>query len=121
MISQREIEALTKEMDYLASEEKDGLHYYYENTNNGRSLRRIENLTRNSDAVKNILFHPKVVSFISNIFSEEPVLFKGKFNLKLPGGAGFKPHLDGHFYWIDKDDNRRKGWLEYSPSFIIPL
>ena len=37
---------------------------------------------------------------------------------------GFKPHIDGHFFWKDKKNKIRKGWREYSSDFlsvVIPL
>ncbi|MCP5353285.1 MAG: phytanoyl-CoA dioxygenase family protein [Chromatiales bacterium] len=51
-------------------------------------------------------------------------LFKDKLNLKLPGGAGYAAHLDGHFHWTDVYGNSREGWLEYADRFVnivIPL
>ena len=30
-------------------------------------------------------------------------MFKDKLNFKYPGGNGYKPHIDGHFLWSDKN------------------
>ena len=35
-------------------------------------------------------------------------LFKDKLNFKYPGGEGFLPHVDGHFYWIDNQKKIKK-------------
>lgn len=118
MLSEKEIKDLTAELEAISKKEQKNFHYYYETTEKGRLLRRIENLAKNSRVVNRILYHPKVMLFMKKIFSEDAVLFKDKYNLKLPSGAGFKAHVDGYFYWIDKDDNKRKGWLEYSPNFM---
>ena len=32
------------------------------------------------------------------------MLFKDKLNCKFPNSMGFLPHLDGHFYWKDKNN-----------------
>ena len=45
-------------------------------------------------------------------------------NFKYPGGGGYLPHIDGHFYWKDKNNKIKKGWSIYSDNFtnvVIPL
>ena len=45
-------------------------------------------------------------------------------NFKYPGGKGYKPHIDGHFYWKDKFNKTQRGWSIYSNYFtnvVIPL
>ena len=52
------------------------------------------------------------------------ILFKDKLNFKYPGGAGFSPHIDGHFLWLDENNRYQKGWKKYSKDFInivVPL
>ena len=44
-------------------------------------------------------------------------LFKDKLNFKYPGGKGYLPHIDGHFYWRDKN-NKFKMVGKYSNDFV---
>ena len=51
-------------------------------------------------------------------------LFKDKLNFKYPGGRGYLPHIDGHFFWKDKNNKTQNGWKKYANDFInlvIPL
>ena len=51
-------------------------------------------------------------------------MFKDKLNFKYPGGSGFLPHIDGHFFWKDKNNIYQNGWSKYSNFFInivLPL
>ena len=58
------------------------------------------------------------MKFIDLITNNKNKLFKDKLNFKYPGGMGYLPHIDGHFYWRDNKNVRRAGWKVYSNSFI---
>ena len=87
-------------------------------------LRRVEKVTENIKEVKKLLYSKKIKFLLKYITNKNNILFKDKLNFKYPGGQGFRPHIDGHFYWKDSKDNKREGWSEYSNTFtnlVIPL
>ena len=65
---------------------------YFDNENN---LRRIEKLFDKGVSLKDL--NDKILIILKNIFEEEFVIFKDKFNAKPPGGEGFFAHFDGVF------------------------
>lgn len=90
---------------------------------NSSKLRRIENVVKYSKDAKEIITKKKIKLILKKMIGTN-VLFKDKLNFKFPNSKGFKPHIDGHFTWIDKNNKLRRGWKEYSNSFInvvIPL
>lgn len=89
---------------------------YFDNFNN---LRRIEKLFDKGFQLKNL--NEKISKILKDIFDEEFIIFKDKFNLKPPGGEGFFAHYDGIFHFIDQNDNKKKGWYEYGDFFINAL
>ena len=116
IISEEKLEKLNVEIERLMNGEVQGADYYKES---GKDIiRRIEKVSKVSETLNEVFHNDKLMHFLTLIFEEAAVLFKDKVNLKLPSGAGFKPHLDGHFYWIDKDGNQRRGWQEYSDTFV---
>ena len=99
-------------------------HIYYENKKKSKIIRRIERITENSKSVYKLLNEKRLMLIVGSLMQDKFVLFKDKLNLKLPGGEGFEPHVDGHFTWIDKKKKIHKGWQEYSNNFlnvVIPL
>ncbi|MBU6383709.1 MAG: phytanoyl-CoA dioxygenase family protein [Verrucomicrobia bacterium] len=101
-------------------------NYFYENSlidQNKKLLRRIEKAADIS-TVNDLLQSKALFEMLENCTEKKQTLFKDKLNCKLPGGQGFRPHIDGHFYWIDQSGKRRKGWSEYGLDFVsvvIPL
>ncbi len=98
--------------------------FYYETINKKKILRRIERISEYSKEAKKIILSKKIKKIIKQLTKNNFKLFKEKLNFKYPGGEGFKPHIDGHFLWRDKDNKIRKGWKEYSNDFlsiVIPL
>jgi len=72
---------------------------YYETTENGRQLARIENFVNYNDVIRGLLDR-KLTPLVDALVGEKMALFKDKANWKLPGGNGFKPHQD-HPAWTD--------------------
>ena len=89
---------------------------YFDNFNN---LRRIEKLYDKGNKLKNL--NEKISSLLSNIFGEQFLIFKDKFNAKPPGGEGFFAHYDGIFHFINSNDERKNGWYEYGDFFVNAL
>lgn len=87
-------------------------------------LRRIERVSDHSTLAHNLIYSTELLSAVKELLSEDPVLFKDKLNLKLPGGSGYGLHVDGHFHWTDSQGKRRRGWAEYADTFVnvvLPL
>lgn len=101
-------------------------NYFYENSlidPSQKLLRRIEKAA-DVQPIGDLLRSKEVLRILREVTKNEQILFKDKVNCKLPGGQGFRPHVDGHFFWIDESGKRRKGWSEYGSDFIsvvIPL
>jgi 2-aminoethylphosphonate dioxygenase len=98
--------------------------FYYEKINNGYRLRRIEKISDFSKKSKKIIFSKKIFDILYKLKKKKFVLFKDKLNFKYPGGQGYLPHIDGHFFWKDKFNIYQKGWQKYSKNFInfvLPL
>ena len=98
--------------------------FYYEIINKKKILRRIEKISEYSKEAKKIILSKKIKMITKLLTKNNFKLFKEKLNFKYPGGEGFKPHIDGHFLWRDKDNKIRNGWKEYSNDFlsiVIPL
>ncbi len=103
---------------------KKNKSFYYEKIKNKSKLRRIEKVTDFSRNSKNILCSKNTLSLINNLEKNKYILFKDKLNFKFPGGKGYLPHIDGHFYWRDKNKKYQNGWKKYSSNFInlvLPL
>ncbi len=99
-------------------------YVYYENIKNKKKLRRVEKISEQLVDVKDIVRSKKIFDLLKLLTNKNKVLFKDKLNFKYPGGKGYKPHIDGHFYWRDKSNKVKKGWSIYSNSFtnvVIPL
>lgn len=98
--------------------------FYYEEINKKKVLRRIERISDYSPSMHAFINSSKIINFINKLTKKKNVLFKDKLNFKYPNGAGYLPHLDGHFYWRDGNNKIQKGWKKYSNDFInlvIPL
>ena len=64
------------------------------------TLTRVENFFDYHKEFKSFFSTKKILNIISMLLESEPVLFKDKLNLKLPGAKGFKPHQDATI-WKD--------------------
>ena len=71
--------------------------YFFENTSKGKLIRRIEKVTDHFSNVKKMAYSKKIFKLL-NLNNKKNVLFKDKLNFKFANGAGFLPHLDGHFF-----------------------
>ena len=89
---------------------------YFDNEN---KLRRIEKLFDKGTTLKDL--NNKIIKFLNKFFDNDFIIFKDKFNAKPAGGEGFFAHYDGVFYFIDPDNNLRKGWYEYGDYFVNVL
>jgi ectoine hydroxylase-related dioxygenase (phytanoyl-CoA dioxygenase family) len=107
-----------KDLD-LACEEilksKD-VDIYYDKKN---QIRRIERIY--DKGVKLNSLNNEILKILKNIFKEDFIIFKDKFNTKPPGGEGFFCHYDGIFEFTDKKGLKHPGWYKYSNFFINVL
>ena len=86
---------------------------YFDNNNN---LRRVEKLYNKGKFLEEL--NLRLIELLKNIFEEDYIIFKDKFNAKPPGGDGFYAHYDGIFHFLDNKSIKRKGWYEYGDNFI---
>lgn len=82
-------------------------------------IRRVERIYNKSNNLRKLNVTLKELIF--KIIKKKLEIFKDKCNLKPPGGAGFKAHYDGTFYFFDKKSRKKKGWYEYSNYFTNAL
>ena len=116
------VNKIKKELIKQTKKESD--FFYYENINKKRRLRRIEKVTDFSKSSKKLICSKKTVNIIKILEKNKYLLFKDKLNFKFPGGKGYLPHIDGHFYWRDKNKKYQNGWNKYSSNFVnlvLPL
>ena len=101
--------------DELAAcpEEKDS-HWIFKEKNlkskleDDQLLSRIEMIDGHHNGFRQLNLYLK--QMVSDLFDEEPTLFKDKLNFKMPGGDGFKPHQDS-----------QAGWDKYASEFITVM
>lgn len=67
---------------------------WYETTDAGRMLCRVENLVPYHDGIAALASSPPTTNAVARLFGAPVRLYKDKINLKLPGGAGFGAHQD---------------------------
>ena len=94
---------------------KDTIKYF----DNSNSLRRIEKLYNKGNQLFNL--NQKILDLLKNVFNEDFLIFKDKFNAKPPGGKGFFAHYDGIFYFTDSNNEKKRGWYEYGNFFVNAL
>ena len=90
----------------------------YKYTDNQGILRRLEKIGNKKEFID---LNKKIANLLKEVFGEEMILFKDKYNVKPPKGEGFFAHYDSVFTWIDKDGEERKGWYEYCDTFFNVL
>jgi ectoine hydroxylase-related dioxygenase (phytanoyl-CoA dioxygenase family) len=127
VISLQKIKEVLSEIDQVIQKEITcDPHFYFEDSlvmPNTTLLRRIEKIS-DYCSISDIIYSDAIQNFLKSLMGEDYLLFKDKLNLKLPGSKGFRPHVDGHYYWNDQHSFARKGWFEYGDQFInmvIPL
>ena len=111
IISKNIIEELIDEINVATNTVK-----YFDNYNN---IRRIEKLYDKGQQLKNT--NQTILNLLKNVFQEDFLIFKDKFNAKPPGGEGFFAHYDGIFKFVDQNNNLKRGWYEYGDFFINVL
>lgn len=67
---------------------------YFETRNHKRMVCRVENFLDYHSGMKELLSGKRTIGILSELMSEDAVLFKEKINYKLAGGNGFPPHQD---------------------------
>ncbi len=86
---------------------------------NNDVLRRIEKIYDKGENL--ILLNNKISVLLKEVFKEDFLIFKDKFNTKPPGGEGFFAHYDGIFHFVNSDNQKKRGWYEYGNFFISAL
>ncbi|MFQ6016814.1 MAG: phytanoyl-CoA dioxygenase family protein [Kiloniellaceae bacterium] len=99
-----EMARMTAWVDEVAAwPEAPGRHMvYYEDSlaaPGKRVVQRIEDLTPYHAGFRDLFTRGRMIGAVSELLGEAAVLFKDKFNLKLPGGDGFKAHQDVQAGW----------------------
>lgn len=82
-------------------------------------IRRIEKIFNKGKKLN--FLNKEIIKILKNLFNEDYIIFKDKFNAKPPGGEGFFAHYDGVFIFKDEKNFYKKGWYEYSDHFINVL
>jgi ectoine hydroxylase-related dioxygenase (phytanoyl-CoA dioxygenase family) len=97
---------------------------YFEKIKNKKKLRRLERVSDKLLQIKKIIKSKKLGDLLNKLSKKKLTLFKDKLNFKYSGGAGYNPHVDGHYMWIDKNGIKNYGWKKYSNYFlnvVIPI
>lgn len=115
LYSSEEIRELSEWLNELAKiTPKKGEEMFYSDPSlldpSKRIINRIEYFAYRDDYIRNFVFGSKMKQLVDFVLDDESVLFKEKFNFKLPGGGGFKPHQD-----------IQPGWDDYAPYFVSVL
>ena len=120
----KNINTIKKKIVHNIRKKKNKFFYYEKISKNKKKLRRIEKITDYSKEAKKIIYSKEILNFINFLNNKKNVIFKDKLNFKYPGGEGYLPHIDGHFYWKKKDSKIQNGWKLYAntfTNFVIPL
>lgn len=97
---------------------------YFEKIGKKLKLRRIEKISEQINEFKTLANSKRIFRLLNLLTRENFILFKDKLNFKYSGGKGYQAHIDGHFYWRDKNNEIKKGWSIYSKRFtnvVIPF
>ena len=106
------VDKIKNEIKFLKKKKKD----IYVDKNKG--LRRIEKVTNYSTQTDKICKSNYLIKTINRITKKKLILFKDKINFAQFKSSGFKPHIDGHFYWRDEKQTIQKGWEKYGNVFF---
>ncbi len=108
----------------LTNKKKNNKFFYYEKIKNVKKLRRIERISDFSKKSKKLICSNEVFKTLKKLEDSNYELLKDKLNFKYPGGQGYLPHIDGHFFWRDKNNKVQKGWKKYGDNhvnLVLPL
>ena len=120
----KSINTIKQKIVHNIKQTQNKFFYYEKISKNKKKLRRIEKITDYSKEAKKIIYSKEILNFINFLNNKKNVIFKDKLNFKYPGGEGYLPHIDGHFYWKKKDSKLQNGWKLYAntfTNFVIPL
>ena len=108
----REITAWTDEVTSYPEVPGKYMMYFEQSKLEGkeRILSRLEDFEPYHKGFSQLFNDEKMKGSISQLFTEEAVLYKDKINFKMPGGDGFKAHQDV-----------QAGWDRYSKIHITAL
>ena len=121
IISKKIIKDIKKE---LSQKKNNNKFFYYEKIKNLKKLRRIERISDFSKKSKKLISSKNVFKILKKLEGSNYELLKDKLNFKYPGGQGYSPHIDGHFYWHDKNNKVQNGWQKYGENhvnLVLPL
>jgi ectoine hydroxylase-related dioxygenase (phytanoyl-CoA dioxygenase family) len=105
-----ELDRAVDELETWAASDGPGLHHF-EQTDAGAVIARSEDFVDHSRALRSLICDGIVVEVLTELFGEDPVLFKEKINYKHPGGGGFAPHQDAPAY----------RFVDHHISCMVPL
>jgi len=108
LFTNQEVKSLVDEVTAMLTWPDNPGEYwrYYEENTDLKILNRMERFYEYSDVMRKIIDHPKLISILSIIMQDKPLLFKEKINFKSSGGSGFEYHQD-----------QAAGWSKYAPIF----
>jgi len=97
----REITAWTEEVTAWPETHGKWMMYFEQSQREPgkRILSRMEDIEPFHAGFSKLFTTNKMQGCVSELFGEEPVLFKDKINFKMPGGDGFKAHQDVQAGW----------------------
>ena len=87
-------------------EVRDSYMKFYENTDKGRILARMEKFYKTDSNIEEIV-NNRILPTLNLYEENQMTLFKDKLNWKLPGGGGFKPHQDF------------EAWSDFPPTYYV--
>ncbi|OGO95440.1 MAG: hypothetical protein A3F41_01865 [Coxiella sp. RIFCSPHIGHO2_12_FULL_44_14] len=71
--------------------------WFEKTTKNELIVSRVENFIDYHEALKNVIFSDnRIVTIITDLFHENPVLFKDRIIFKFPDSGGYQPHQDAY-------------------------
>lgn len=100
LLSPDQADSLRRWADQIDGAQGDGWLKYYELSSEGQKvLSRIENFIEPGCPLEFLVrISAPLPGVLSELFEDEPVLFKDKVNLKPPGGGAYTAHQDGPAY-----------------------
>jgi len=112
LFSPEEISEINHQLDEILNIEnrKDFIWKFHEPD---QRINRIEYFVNYNDFFKDLSENKRVLKSITDLISEEVVLFKDKINFKYPDSQGFEPHQDITAGW--------GRYTDYHISVAIPL
>lgn len=97
---------ITEAYDMKDWPDAKGKYWRYYEEDDKLKLNRMERFYEYSQYCSQIIDHPKLITLLTEIMEDTPLLFKEKINFKTSGGSGFAYHQD-----------QAAGWSRYAPIF----